>query len=163
MDSFMYAVMWGWHFCRRLKTLSESETDRTQAVCRSGALNEMLRHVSPVTVFGDESGDGRQVHQSVVVGAEAFVQPYEAVSGALGHAVVASHYEVDATPEAVVLQLRHQQADVVVDLTAEGSRLQNLHNGPYSLRNFIIPTKKFTYTHIISTDLTHFEAFNCLI
>lgn len=100
------------------------EGKQTEGGCRRvRALNLTLNHVSQVTIFGDESGDRRQVHQSVVVRVEAVVQPYEAIGWALRHAVVAGHYEVDATPEAALLQLRHQQADVVVNLVEESSRL----------------------------------------
>lgn len=72
---------------------------------------------NPFTCVRHDGGDGRQLDSGVVVGVEAVVEPYEALGRALGHAVVAGDDDVDAAPEAGPLQLWHQQADVVVNLT----------------------------------------------
>lgn len=69
-----------------------------------------------VTFLWDEGCDRWEIHQCVVVGVEAVVQPDKALSRALSHAVVTGYQDVNATPEAGPVQLRHQQADVVINL-----------------------------------------------
>lgn len=71
-----------------------------------------------LTFIWDEGGDRREVHQRVVVGVEAAVQLYEALGRALNHAVVTGYQDIDAAPEAGPIELRNQQADVVVNLIA---------------------------------------------
>ena len=78
----------------------------------------MLAVVNLFTFMWDDGCNRCEVHQGVVVRVEAFVQLYEALGRALSHAVVTGNQDVNATPEAGPLQLRHQQANVIVHLIA---------------------------------------------
>ena len=72
-----------------------------------------------VTFVWVDGCDGRVVHQRVVVRVDAVVQTDDSLGRQLSHPVVAGYDEVDATPEAVVLQVGHQEADVVVNLSSQ--------------------------------------------
>ncbi len=88
----------------------------------------MLADVNLATFMWDEGCDRREVHQCVVFGVEAVVQPYEALGRALSHAVVAGYQDVDATPEAGPVQLGNEQADVVVNLIERNRRAKHRFN-----------------------------------
>lgn len=75
-----------------------------------------------VTSEWHNGGDRREVHHGVAVWVEAAIKPDEALGRALGHAVVAGDDDVDSAPQARALQLRHQQAHVVVHLAARGQK-----------------------------------------
>lgn len=85
----------------------------------------MSADVNLATFMWDEGCDRREVHQCVVFRVEAVVQAYEALGRALHHAVVAGYQEVDVTPEAGPLQLRNQQANVVVNLMEYNRQAKN--------------------------------------
>lgn len=123
--------------------LAQQSVDRV-AVCRRQS--HVYQHVSLpaggdgvtfITSEWHDGGNGRELHHGVAVGVEAAVEPDEALGRALGHAVVAGDDDVDAAPQACTLQLRHQQAHVVVHLFREFFNI--LHIG-------IFQTKEMTFT-----------------
>lgn len=109
MSDFKYAVMLGWHFSSKAKTASGSEKHVGISIAsvpkKKKTAGRRPFGLSRFTSERDEGRDGGEVHQRVVVGVEAVVQPDEALGRALGHAVVAGHQEVDAAPEAGADQL----------------------------------------------------------